>query len=274
MAAHQAQHRVASTLQRNVEVRHKRTRAGAEVDNLIGEQVGLNRRDTVSLDSLHSIESTDKVDEALPRILAEVADVHPRNHNLLATLGSHLAGLGHKRLNRATAAASTRKRNSAIAAEVVATILYLQEIARAVATRAARAERPDILSRRNLHLRLARSEPAVEISRNFHFLLTAKHNIHPINGSHLIFLELGIAARHHNHCIGIAVSKAAYRLAALLVGKFSNTASIHHTDVGHLTRLGTANTTLSKNPRDSRSFSKIKFAPQCVKLRLTVVERR
>ena len=84
VAVHQFQHRVAARLQRYVKVGGKTFRGGDEGDNLVGEQVGLYRGDAVVGDTLDLVERLDEIEESLARLFAEVADVYPRDDNLLA----------------------------------------------------------------------------------------------------------------------------------------------------------------------------------------------
>ena len=145
VTVHETQHGVGATLQRYVEVGHERTALGAVVDELVAQQVGLQRADAVAADAVDSIKGTHQVEEVLAGGLAEVADVDTRQHNLLAALGSRLAGLLHQRLDAGVATEPAGIGNGAVGAEVVAAVLHLQEVARAVATRARRCKRTDVL---------------------------------------------------------------------------------------------------------------------------------
>ena len=150
VAVHQAQHCVAATLQRHVEMGHEGTALGAVADQLVAHQVGLQAADAVAADALHAVQRLHQVDEALARGLAEVADVHARQHNLLAALARGLFGLRHQRRYRRVATEATGVGYGAVGAEVVAAVLHLQEVACAVAARTARGERPDVLRLLNI----------------------------------------------------------------------------------------------------------------------------
>ena len=93
MAVHQFEHCVAAALQGNVEMRHEGTAVGTIVYQLIAHQVGFQTADAIAADAFHLVESLHQVNEAFAGGLAEIADVHAREHNLLATVGSCLAGL-------------------------------------------------------------------------------------------------------------------------------------------------------------------------------------
>ena len=114
-------------------MRHKGTRLCHIIDDFIGEQVRLDGRDTVTLDAFHPVERFHQIEERLSGGLAKVADVHPRNDNLLASFFSCLTGLCHNVLDTSVTATSAGKRDGAIGTEVIATILHLQEITGTVA---------------------------------------------------------------------------------------------------------------------------------------------
>ena len=145
MPVHKSQHLVASALQRYVEMWHKRTALRTEVDELIAYQVGLQTAYSVSADALHLVESAHEVDKSLTGGLTEVADVHSRQHNLLPPLCSSLLGLRHKRVDRGITTKPSGKGDCTVCAEIVATVLHLQEISRPSASRTARRKSAYIL---------------------------------------------------------------------------------------------------------------------------------
>ena len=95
-AVHQAEHLVASTLQRDVEMRHEAATLGHKANQVIAEQVGLYTGDAVALDALYLIKGTAKVDELLTSTFAKVANIDAGNDNLLTSLGSCPPGLLHQ----------------------------------------------------------------------------------------------------------------------------------------------------------------------------------
>ena len=100
MTMHQFQHRIATTLKRNMEMRHERTAFCTESDQFIRQQVGFQRTDPITTDALYSIKSLHQVEELLSRRLTKVADVHTRQHNLPASLPGRFLCLGHQRGDR------------------------------------------------------------------------------------------------------------------------------------------------------------------------------
>ena len=95
-ATHELEHSIAARLQGDMEVGHEGTRTGHELDDLIGEQVGLDGGDAVALDTLHPIQGADEVDEGLACRLTEISDIDTSDDNLLGSLGSGLTGLLHQ----------------------------------------------------------------------------------------------------------------------------------------------------------------------------------
>lgn len=78
----------------------------AKFNDVVGQQVGLNRRYAIALDALHRVEAAQQVDETFARVISEVADVYSRDYNLLATVGGSPTSLFGKVGNPSAAAAS------------------------------------------------------------------------------------------------------------------------------------------------------------------------
>ena len=95
-AVHQPQHLVAPALQRDMEMRHEGTALRTIGNQLVRQQVRLYRRNTVAAHALHLVERLHQIRKRLPRRLAEVADVHARQHNLLTPFRSRLLRLFHQ----------------------------------------------------------------------------------------------------------------------------------------------------------------------------------
>ena len=116
-----------------MEMRHERAAVGAVVDEGVVDEVGLKRADAEAAYALHLVECLDEVDEFLTRRATEIADVHARQHNFLASLCRGLPGLLHQRGNGGIAREAARVRNGAVGAEIIAAVLHLQKITGAVA---------------------------------------------------------------------------------------------------------------------------------------------
>ena len=100
MTVHQLQHRVAAALQGDMEMRHKRPALRTIGNQLIRQQVRLQRTDAVTADALHRVERLHQIDKTLTRGLSEITDVHTRQHDLLTPLSHRLLSLSHQRGNR------------------------------------------------------------------------------------------------------------------------------------------------------------------------------
>ena len=124
-----------------MEVWHEGAAMGAEFYKFVAEQVRLHTADAVTFDTLHSVEGTHEIDELLVGGLAEVAYVHTCNHNFLAAFRRCLLSLFHKGSNSGIARQTACVGYGAVGAEVVTTVLHLEEIACAVAARTRRGER-------------------------------------------------------------------------------------------------------------------------------------
>ena len=116
-----------------MEMRHKGTALCTEPQHLVGEQVWLYAGYAVSLYTLYCIQGLKQIQETLSRCLAEVSDVHSCDDYLLCTCHGSLAGLGNQQLYTAVTRASTCKGYGAVGAIIVATVLNLEEVTRAVA---------------------------------------------------------------------------------------------------------------------------------------------
>ena len=135
-AVHQLQHLIAATLQRDVEVGHEGTAPGTISYQFIIAEIRLQTRDAVTPNALHLVQSLHQVEEILVGGLSEVADVHAGEHYFLATLSCSLLRLLHEGGDGGIARVAAGEGNRAIGAIIVAAVLHLQEVARAVATRA------------------------------------------------------------------------------------------------------------------------------------------
>ena len=134
-AAHQRQDAVASALDRNVKMRLESFRSRCESDDLVGQQVRLDRRNAVAIDAFDPVEGPQQVDERFAGRSAEIAGVDTCQYDFALTLRGDSLRFGREIGNREVAAGAARQRNRAVAAMVIAPILYFQERAGAVAGR-------------------------------------------------------------------------------------------------------------------------------------------
>ena len=145
MAVHQLQHRIAAALQRNMVMRHEGTTRCAVINEFVTQQVGLQRTDTIALNTLNSVQGLHQVHKAFACCLAKVTDVHACQHYFLAALACSLFSLCHQRGYRRITTEATSVRNRTIGAEIITAVLNLQEVARTIAARTAGRKGFDIL---------------------------------------------------------------------------------------------------------------------------------
>ena len=134
MTVHQFQHRIATALQRNMVMRHKSPALCTVVYQLGAQQVGFQTTDTITLNTFNGIQCLHQIDEFLACRLAEVTNVHTRQHNLLTTFAGGFLSLCHQRGNGWVTTETTGIGYRTIGTEVVAAVLNLQEIAGAIAS--------------------------------------------------------------------------------------------------------------------------------------------
>ena len=97
-----------------MEVRGKATRRGHEVNDLIRQQVGLDRGDTVAFHALHPIELSNEVDKRFTGRTPKIPNIHTGEHDLFASLLHYLLGLPQQFGYRTVTAAPPGKRDGAI----------------------------------------------------------------------------------------------------------------------------------------------------------------
>ena len=259
LAVHEFQHLVAATLQGDVKMGHECTRLCTILDDFICQQVGLNARDAVAFNTFHPIECLHQVEEGLTRGASEIAYIDARDDNLLATLLYHFLGLLHQRGDTAIAAASTGNGDGTISTIIITSVLHLQEIASAVATRAARRKTLDV---RCLHsigschsLKYHRDDVA--------FLLTSQHQVHTGGLHNLLGLQLRIAAGHHHKRTRMRLHQTVNGLPALMVGHFRHAARVHHHHIGHFPLLCFLHSVAGQLLRHRAGLRKVQLATQC-----------
>ena len=266
---HQFQHRIAATLQGDMEMGHKRPTLGTVCYQFVGQQVGFQTADAVALNGLHPVECLHQINELLACGLTKVAYVHTGEHNLLATLLSCFASLRHQRFYRRVSRKASGVGNGAVSTEVVAAVLYLQEIPRTVAARTAGCKTLNILGllpeKGTSLFPTRRSSPGIRQELNqIGLLVRAQHQAHAINLRHLVGLQLGITSRHHHKGTGVLPYHTMDLLTALLVGHLSHRTSIDQTYVRPLTFLHRTHTQFLKHLPEGRCLRKVQLTSEGV----------
>ena len=279
-----------------MEVGHEVARVGAEVDDFVGEQVGLDAGDAITLDAFDLVELLDELEEGFMGGAPEVADVDAGDDDFLAAFLGNGAGLLDKALDAAVAGTASGKGDGAVGAEVVAAVLHLEEVAGAVATGAGGEERrtlslTDPLPRpltdplpqplpRNGEGRPSGWLPphygggARRAERVFlpHFLHDNRYDVafavgaeDEVNAWHvedLLGLELGVAAGDDDKGVGVLADKATDGLAAFLVGYFGDGAGVDDADVGALPFLYGLYAVGFEGLAEGGGFCKVEFAAE------------
>ena len=174
---------------------------------------------------------------------------------VLASCGSSLAHRGYEGCDAPVAAAPPGEGDGAVGAEVVAAVLHLQEVTRAVATGTGRDE--TFRSCASWH-----SYGMFQVLHHPSFLILAENKADAGDGRHLGRLELGIAASDDDEGTGMLAHELMDSLTAFVISHLSDTARIDETDIGHLTRLRLADTQVCQLPFNGSRFSKVKLAAE------------
>ena len=97
--SHKFQNSIIATLKRDMEMGHEPTRRCNIFNYLVGQEIRLNRRNAVTVNTLDSIQSLDKVKECCACPFAIITDVDPGYHYFPSAFGSNLFGLSDKEIN-------------------------------------------------------------------------------------------------------------------------------------------------------------------------------
>ena len=272
-AVHEAQHLVGTALQRNVEVGHERARPATVVDELVGEQIGLDAAYPIAADRLHQVERFDQSGEVFARGLAEIAYVDAGQHNLFCTFGSGLARLLDQGTDRRVAREASGVGYRAVGAEVVAAVLHLEEVSGAVAFRARRLEAADVLCLHAVVLvecflsalaAVLAHESIREEADEACFLVAAQHQVYSLYLAHALRLQLCVAASHNYQRAGMVARHAVDYLSALVVGHFRHRAGVYQADVGLLAGSRLAHSHLLEEFAEGGGLREIELASQRV----------
>lgn len=276
---HEPEYFVASTLQGDVEVWHEGTAVSAELDDVVGEQIGFDTADTIAIDALDGIECLDEREEVFARSLAEIADIDTGYDNLPSALSYNVLGLLHQGFYAAVTATSAGNGDGAIGTIIIAAILDLEEIARTVATRTRGHEAADIgrtvgemlmegMAGGNVVAFIGSPTLFALFQQGQHtlydlpLLLGAKHQVHTVNCGYLLWLKLGIAACDDDLCAGMLANKLMDGLPALMVGDLGHATGVDDADIGNLVLTDTTYAGSLELLPHGRSLGKIEFAAQ------------
>ncbi len=131
-AVHYFEHLVAARLERYMEVRCKMTAIGDKGDYLIREQVGFARGNTNSELPFYTVQGAEQVDKSFAGTASEIAYIDSRQNNFLSPFGKRSSGRSDNIFDKRIARAPACKGDGAIGTEIIASVLYFEETARAV----------------------------------------------------------------------------------------------------------------------------------------------
>src|SRR5574344_1918782 len=145
MTVHQFKYRITTTLKRNMKMRHESTTMTAIIYQFITEQIRLQTANPITMDTLYSIQGSYKIFKAFSCGPSEITDVHSCEDDFLSTLSGCLRSLSHEGGYSRITTETTCIRNGAIGAEIIAAILYLEEVPRTITTTATWCKRSNLL---------------------------------------------------------------------------------------------------------------------------------
>ena len=177
------------------------------VDNLIAQKIGLNARNAVSFNTFHLVEGLEQREETLACGAAEISRVDSGQHYFLYALGTYVAGILYAFRYADVAAAASGIGHGAVLAEVVASVLYLQERPRALAG----AEGSEHFAQAS-----AAFEPE-GLAHQARLFISPEYLPHAFNPADLLASELGAAAGDHYPRFGIDAVHLADQVARLAV---------------------------------------------------------
>ena len=205
-AAHGAEHGVAAALEGDVEVRLEFHGVRHEIDQRGLEQVRFNRTDAVAFNRREAsvfLKRPAEIEEGFPLSLAEVADVHPGQDDFPGPGRSSLPCLDEGGGNVRRAGTTPCEGNGAKGTEIIASVLHLEETARAVPAAHGGVKGIDIANLPALHHGRIVSgclpgALGFQMSGQVEFFLGTKDEVHAVDVGDLLRLELGIAPNHRH----------------------------------------------------------------------------
>lgn len=196
-------------------------------------------------------------------MLAEGAGVDASKHNLFGAccrnLSCHVDGFGHGGTARATAGEG----DGAVGAEVVATILHLEEGAGAVGVRKRELETFG-LGLGSVYVLFLSGEHLFHMVKQIVLLVIAEDDVDAFDFLDFSCRILGKAADDGHNGIGVEHRGLADGVAAFLLGDGGDGAGVDDVEVGLLVEINRFPSCIVEFAEQVRGFCKIKFASQCV----------
>ena len=247
-----------------MEMGHESTALSTEVDEFVAQQIGFQTADAIAANTLYLVECLHQINELLACGLSEITDIHTRQHNLFTALERCLLSLSHQRRYAGIATEPTGIGNGAVGAEIVTTILHLQEIARAIASRTTGCKTTDVL-RLLRHIGSCCTAMDKSIGEKLNevcLLVGSQHQIDTLYLAHLLRLQLGIASRHHHKSTRMLAHHAMNGLTTLMVSHLGHRTSINQTNVSLFALGCRQHPQLLKHLCKGRCLREVQFAAQ------------
>ena len=233
VAVHGLQHFVRACLQGDMEMGEEGAGMGHEVYDFVGEQVGFDAGDAVAGHCLDVVQRFQQVDEAFAPLLSEGAGVHASQHYLSGAASGYLTGSGYGLGYGGAAAPPAGERNGAVAAEVVAAVLYLEERPGAVAFGVGELERAGLVGV-NQWAAGGVEGAAGEYLQQAVLLLIAQDDVHAGYLCYPLSFILGETAYDGHGGFGVLRHGLTYGVAAFFFRNRGHGAAVYHIHIGFL----------------------------------------
>ena len=170
--------------------------------------------------------------------LAEGAGVHTGQHHLFGSAGLYLTRYGYGVGNACTARTAAREGDGAVGAEIVASVLNLEECACAVGVRVGYVEGviPVFLCRR-LVVAAPLFHKCLHIAKQVVLAVVAENDVHTFDFRDFCRRVLRKAANHCDYSLWITGDCLSDSIAAFLLGNGCNRTSVYDKKVGGFVKI-------------------------------------
>lgn len=257
---HAAEEFIASALQGNVEVGHEVLGVGYETNGFVFKEIGLDGTNPEALKAGHLVEGLNKVEEGMVMAFiavlafAVVANIHPGEDDLADALLGNFPGIGQDIVEAIAAGDTARLGNGAVGAFVVATVLYFEESAGAIAQGVGADVKVGLVNFAGVYLADLIFGEVVQVLVKLKFFGGAEDEVYPLDLRDLFGLELGVATDDGDVGLGVALQGFAHPVAALFVRVLGNGAGVDHVDIGPLLEIYLLKSALADVAGNARRF--------------------
>src|SRR5690606_4387376 len=160
-------------------------------NDLIAQEIGLNRGNPKALDPFHRIQRLHQVEESIlanPVPDTKVSDIDSCQNNLFDARSGNLRSLSHDVSNFSTPTTTSGLRDGTERARVIASVLNFQKRAGPISNRKGRDKNVGLFNRRIINHRLWPLGQVINMLDNVKLLSSAQHHVHTGNISNLLRL--------------------------------------------------------------------------------------